>query len=284
MSGLLLLDRLSDTDLSLLARAAGEPGSARERVDELRSDPRRIEALIRAPAVFDALFGPEKVFLPAVAPFLAFSVLIERAALLLGEVAFVPEWVGPQTRVPVFDVENLREFISDPLRRFFLAELLTSYTHVASGSVLVRTPRGWKRRRFSELDPVRLAELIEATPQDGRVILYRRFGDLALFLTGVFPDHTARRRLAPIQRGRLRRAFASVEPGDGDPDDVMPLFEALGRRAYRAAWEATQPRDAGSARVLGEVAERFLSARRILNVVTDQHLFPFRTQWFGAGA
>jgi hypothetical protein len=33
--------------------------------------------------------------------------------------------------------------------------------------------------------------------------------------------------------------------------------------------------------VLSELAERFIDARRILNVVTDRYLFPFRAQWFG---
>jgi hypothetical protein len=33
--------------------------------------------------------------------------------------------------------------------------------------------------------------------------------------------------------------------------------------------------------VLGELAERFGQARRVLNVVTDRHLFPFRDRWFG---
>src|SRR5256885_13132420 len=38
--------------------------------------------------------------------------------------------------------------------RLFLAELLASYTNVASGSTLVKTSRGWPRHRFSELDPM----------------------------------------------------------------------------------------------------------------------------------
>src|SRR5439155_299122 len=82
-----------------------------------------------------------------------FAVLIHRAVRDLGAASFVEEWVSPRQRVPVFDVGGLREFSADPFRRFFLAELLASYTHVTSGSVLVQTSRGWRRRRFSEHGP-----------------------------------------------------------------------------------------------------------------------------------
>ena len=88
--------------------------------------------------------------------------------------------------------DDLREFFAADGRRLFLTELLTSYTRVASGSTYVRTARGWRRRRFSELDPLRLASLLDAVPEAERPGIYRRLGDLALFLTGVFPDRTDR--------------------------------------------------------------------------------------------
>src|SRR5438874_7303087 len=138
MVGRLYLEHLSDEDLALLARA-GEPGRA------ARPDPERIEALIDSPAVFRTLFGtPGRDPLLRGSPFLLFAVLIHRAARDLAAASFVEEWVSPRQRVPVFDVGGLREFGADPLRRFFLAELLASYTHVTSGSVLVQTTRGWR--------------------------------------------------------------------------------------------------------------------------------------------
>ena len=284
MSGILYLERLSPPDLALLAEAGGEPGTTAERVARLRSDPGRIEALVASPAVFDALFGRgrrEPVVLTA--PFLAFAVLVAGTYRLLGEVSFVREWVGPERRVPVFDVVTLREFLDDPLRRFFLSDLLASYTHVASGSVWVRTARGWRRRRFSELDPLRFAELVEAVPEPERVALYRRLGDVALFLSGVFPDYAGRRLLTPVAVGRLKRVVGGSPPdgrGEEGPEGTgLELLEWLGRRSYRLAWEATHPRDVGLARVIGEVADRFAHARRILNFLTEQYLFPYRERW-----
>jgi len=135
MVGQLYLEHLTDADLGVLA-AAGEAGDAAGR------DPQRIEGLIDSPALFRRLFrtaGRDPLLQGS--PFLLFAVLVHRTIRDLGQASFVEEWVGPRQRVPVFDVSGLRDFGADPLRRFFLAELLASYTHVGSGSVLVQTRR-----------------------------------------------------------------------------------------------------------------------------------------------
>jgi hypothetical protein len=216
----------------------------------------------------------------------------------------------------VFRPAGLREFVADVWRRLFLVQLLSSYTHVASGSMLVATRRGLRRRRFSELDPVRLAELLEVVGDAERPGVYRRLGDLALFLTGVFPDHSAR-LFAPVQRARLLRA-AGIRPGaapgaaptpsgpggrtmPGDPpggsgsdaSGSLPsavadmgevlLLEELGRRWYRAADRLVPVRAGWDMAVVADLADRFGDARRVLNVVTDRYLFPFRQAWFGVG-
>src|SRR6266511_3194884 len=183
------LEHLSDADLALLGSAAGSLPAER-----LRGDPAMVERLLDDPRTFQAVFGGTGRADPLLraSPFLVFALAIQRGAEDLREAAFVGEWAGPRQRLPVFDVATLRDFLAAPARRLFLAELLASYVHVASGSVLVQTRRGWRRQRFSELDPVRLAALL----------------------------------------------------------DVVP------------------------------VGERFDQARRILNLVTDTYLFPFRARWF----
>ncbi len=277
MSALLYLEHFTERDLDFLAQSSGldEP-------HRLRSNPDRIDALLRRPEVYRALFArADRPPVLRVSPFMAFAVLVGRTSQELRSTSFVYEWAGPGQRVPVFDVAGLRDFAADPLHRFFLAELLASYTKVASGSFWIQTSRGWRRRRFSELDPLRLIELLEVLPESERPGVYRRLGDLALFLTGVFPDHTAERRLAPVERERLRRAAVrNRTSGSPETDSALWLFEALGRRAYQLAWKATGSAGAGLARVLGDVAEGFAPARRFLNVLTDRYLFPSREQWF----
>jgi hypothetical protein len=256
------LEHLPADDLALLARATGrQPG------------PGQVEVLLADPAAYHAVFTPRGDPLLRASPFLVFALAVHRTAADLEGASFVPERSG-QGRVAVFDAPALRGFLAAPARRLFLAELLASYVHVTGGSVWVRTSRGWRRRRYSELDPVRLATLLEVVDEAERPGIWRRLGDLALFLTGVFPDHTDARGFGPVQAGRLLRS-AGLGPGHTEDGGGVALLELLGRRWYRLA-RAGAP---GLA-VVGEVADRFKEARRVLNLVADRHLSGHRERWF----
>jgi hypothetical protein len=274
MVGSLYLEQLSDSDLAVLASA----GDAR---DDPRGDPTTLQALIDSPVTFRQIFNtPGRDPLLRGTPFLIFAVLIHRVVRDLGHATFVEEWVGPRQRVPVFDTAGLREFGADPLRRFFLIQLLASYTSVASGSTLIKTTRGWRRRRFSELDPLRLIELAEVVAEPERPSIYRRLGDLSLFLTGIFPDYAAERLVAERERRGLERALRPADREESTGHDGIWLLEQLGRRAYRIARQGAD-RSTPMAGVLSEVSENFASARRLLNFLTDRYLYPMRRQWFG---
>ena len=272
----LYLEHLSDSDLAFL-------GAAGESRHDVRRDPERLEALIDSPQTFRALFTmPGRDPLLRGSPFLIFAVLVHRVVRDLGQASFIEEWVGPRQRVPVFDTGSLRDFGADPLRRLFLAELLASYTNVASGSTMVKTTRGWRHRRFSELDPIRLIELAELVPQADRPSVYRRLGDLSLFLTGIFPDYAGEGLVAQRDRRQLERALGAADRERAERHDGVWLLEQLGRRAYRIAQHGAD-RQATMAAVLAQVSENFAAARRVLNFLTDRYLFPMRRQWFGKG-
>jgi len=276
MLGALYLEHLSDSDLAFLSAAA-------ESREDARRDPDKLEALIDSPQTYRMLFSlPGRDPLLRGSPFLLFAVLIHRVVRDLGQASFVEEWIGPRERVPVFDTGRLRDFGADPLRRLFLAELLASYTNVASGSTLVKTNRGWRRRRFSELDPLRLIELAELVAEADRPSVYRRLGDLALFLTGIFPDYAGERLVAERARLQLELVLGAAERERAERRDGVFLLEQLGRRAYRIAQQGADGR-AAMAGVLAEISENFAAARRVLNFLTDRYLFPMRRQWFGSG-
>lgn len=283
------LQHCSGADLALLAQARPDAGPA----ERLRARPELVPELIGSPEVARLVFPPPNAEDPVPAsPFLVFATAVHLSAVELATASYVEEWLGPRHRAPVFDVGGLREFLSDGFRRFMLAELLASYTRVSSGSIPVSTRRGVRRRRFSELDPVRLAELLTVVPEAEQPGVYRRLGDLALFLTGVFPDHTALHGLSALDETRLLRASGidprralggDSVPGFGDAHAVT-LLERLGRRWYRLAAEHVPPPVPRSIVALQELSTRFADARRILNVVTDRYLFPMRQQFFGRAA
>jgi hypothetical protein len=311
------LDHLSDGDLKLLARVAEAEGLD---ADALGHRPEAVEPILALRATFDALFGGAgcgggggggggggagggwgaigglggDVMLAGTTPFLTFAVVVHRGWSDLQTVRYVEEWVGARQRIPVLGGGDLRGFLARSERRLFLSELLASYTHLASGATWVHTRRGWRKRRFSELDPIQLASLLDVVPDGERAGVYRRLGDLALFLTGVFPDHTETRGLGLVGEQRLLR-LSGVRIDDPRPDGLpdpgtggpVSLLERLGVRWYRLAAAtaaattlALVPSDQALAEVT-DIADHFSQARRTLNFLTDRYLFQRRVDWFG---
>jgi hypothetical protein len=163
----------------------------------------------------------------------------------------------------------LQEFVEDPGRMFFLVGLLASFAAPRPAPV--------------PADPMDLDDMArwftQALPSDQATLL-RRMGDLSLFRAGVFPDATGPRALGPVQAERLGGTvdmtaeeilglcdWASLSPG-------IDAMESLGSRWYAGAVEA------GSAPpVVGDVASRFRSARRVLNHISDNYLYEVDFHW-----
>ena len=295
---------LTDADLRLLAsmagaaegtghmsgagQMAGQMSGAGDLADasRLRSDPEALLRSLEHPGVFRAVVGLQDAAqgwaVPA-SPFLVFAVFVQQAAAELASMGHVPERTGLRQRVPLFDAPALRDFLGEPARRLFLAELLASFTRVASGRYRVRVAGRTRTRRFSELDPVRLAGLLDAVPEAERPGVYRRLGDVSLFLTGVFPDYVTSRAFGPVDTGRLLRAAGLPAPQRERlaAGPAIDLLEYLGARWYRIACEVAPVRTARLA-VAGDVADRFRQARRVLNHLADRYLLATGQSWFGS--
>jgi hypothetical protein len=271
------LEHLNDKDLEVLARAGAERDleSLRSRLLER---PELLESLLTSPKLFDAIVNDsDEAISPRVTPFLVFAVLVHHAAQELITANYIPEWTGPGKRLPVFDVGPVREFLSSGANRFFLIELLASFVKVASGSIWVRTRRGYRRRRYSELDPVQLAEMVDLLPPAQRAGGYRRLGDVTLFLSGVFPDHTATHAPAVSERERLAASAGLASITALDDGKNLHFHEVVGASWYRRAAESARLFAGTTPRHLIEVADEFHNARRFLNVLTDRYLFELNT-------
>lgn len=274
---LLYLEHLTERDFDLIASSVPEFAGTELLRSRLRERPELIDRLLEEQVLYDALFDQaDPVIAAGISPFLAFGVLVNRAGRDLERAAYVSEWTGPGKRLPVFDVETLREFVDEGTRRYFLVEFLASFTKVASGTRWVKTRKGYRRKRYSELDPVRLAEMVEQLPPTQRAAGYRRLGDVALFLSGIFPDHTARHPLGPVERRRLSRS-AAIDPKAALTEDDLAFFETAGTAWYRKAVDTAASVVGVGPRFLHDVADRFSPARRVLNYLTDRYLYRLDT-------
>lgn len=286
------LDLLSDQDLRLLAEASGEADAERA-AGRFRLAPSTITEALERQRTYDHLFvrdvaghTPTADRLITASPTLLFAVIVHRGAQDVASSPFVAERMGARQLVPVFDSPALAQFAADPDHRLFLVELLGSYTRVMSGATAVRVAGRTRRRRFSELSPGQLAGLLDSVRDEERPGVYRRLGDLALFVTGVFPDHAARRTVGPVELERLVRSLPPAERRGVLRDEPEAVFGTgstaavlggFGPRWYRVASELT-PLPAVS-RPLSEMAGRFDEARRFLTFLADRYLYDTRA-WF----
>ena len=109
-----------------------------------------------------------------------------------------PERLGrPRSRLPVFDVESLHEFVDGPARLLYLARLLDSF--VAPDPVVLPVDSD---------DPWEAVDWLDAVDPCDRTVLLRRLGDMALFLAGVHADANGSGALDEDLAGRGHRREA----------------------------------------------------------------------------
>ena len=284
------LARLTAADLRALVDADSvAPDRATARIEALHRQPALLLDALDRPATSAAVLnlaratGPGATAGPGrgtdrfalISPFLLFAAAVHRTAADLAGASYAPERTAPRRRIPLFDGGRLSAYLAAPRHRLFLADLLASFARISGGVVLAAD--GQHRRRWSDADPYRLAVLLDAVPPAERPPVWRRLGDLALFLAGVFPD--AAERVVPdmLTAQRLaRRTLPGAAPErlpDGGPPD---LIEWLGTRWYE---QAARHLPGTAAQDLQERAEQFRPARRVLNTAADRYLLPYSADW-----
>ena len=261
------LEGLSERDLRTLAAITG--GEAEQLAEDLAARPWAIHDLLADEGVGDGVMGRQAHPANLVSPFLLFAVMVHRAAADLRTATFVNDWTGPKSRLPVFDVAPLQEFLAAPDRMFFLVRLLESFA--------VPTPAPVPADPFDLTD---MAAWLEQTLPSQRATMLCRLGDLSLFMTGVLPDATGPRVLPAMEAEQLgatldmtsNEILALIDSGSISPG--IDALESLGSRWYETAVGA------GSAPPLvADIAHRFRAARRVLNHVSDRFLYEIDLNW-----
>lgn len=198
-------------------------------------------------------------------PWLFFTVLLRRARRELEHERFTIERRSQQKLV-LFDADRVAELLEDEELRNYLATLLASFSRVRSETVPVRIKQGvWRRYRISELDVEGLIRFADAAEENERFDLYRRIGDVCLFLTGMFPDYIETRRRYPLSR--------QIRPGvRGHVLTRLEDYEGQGRTFYRLAAEHERAHAEGLSDLLGTLSDKFVLAEKPLTFLSDRYL------------
>ena len=258
---------LTDTEMTCLADAGGR--EVDELAAELERRPWAIHDLLAQPRTVEAVLGGDDLD-DVPSPFVFFAVMTRLAADELLTASYVNDWIGPRSRLPVFDVEPVQEFVDAPGRVLFVARLLASMVDPTCAPV----PEGG-------CDPWDLVDWLEAVADEDRGLVLRRIGDLALYVAGVHADAIGHGVLSADRAERVGHLLSMSDDEIlelHDPGSATPGLDALERVGARSYQQARR----GPALVppiVSDVAERIRAARRFLTHVSDGYLSPIDPDW-----
>jgi hypothetical protein len=256
---------LSESDLRFLVETVATSRRDHDHIVNLvRGKEDLIEPMLEDPKLVERLFREEEAFV-RISPHLLFSVLLRRVRMDLEKETYVFEVESGGKRIPVFEAPAVAELLSDKQICDYLAQMLASFVRTNSGVIYWKERGAWHKKKFSDIDIDDMMELARIIDPEMRPALYQRIADLALFLSGIFPDHATRLPARPTTVFSSRRTLKD--------------YEQQGERFYRVAQRETEQDQARP--ILATLADQFTLARRALNSLSDRYLKTFRGQYFG---
>ncbi len=255
---------LSESDLRFLVETVATSRRDYDHIVNLIRDKEDLlEPMLEDPKLTERLFHDEEAFV-RISPHLLFSVLLRRVRRELEREAYILDVDTKGKRIPVFEGPAVAQMLSDKQTRDYLAEMLSSFARTNSGIIYWKERGTWHKRRFSDIDMDDMIELARIIDPEMRPALYKCIADIALFLSGIFPENAA---LFATPRKTMFSAKRSLKD-----------YEQEGKRFYSLAARETD--QAHWKPVLGTLAEKFTLARLALNSLSDRYVKTHRAQYF----
>ena len=256
--------RLTESDLRFVVETvATKRRDYQHLVGLVRGKEDLLDPMLEDPKLVDRLLAEQEAFVH-VSPYLMFAVLLRAVRRELAGRTFVLERDARGKRLPVFEAPQAVQMLGDPSLREYLTEMLCSFVRTNTGLFYWKQRGAWRKRKFSDVDMDDMIALCHIVEPAYKPRLYKRIADIALFLTGIYPDHAS----ALVRRPRRQAARQRM----------VPDYEREGRRFYKLA--AREPEPPWPASVFEELVEKFTLAREALNTLSDRYLKPLRARYF----
>lgn len=246
-----------DRDLEYIVRVlmpADEHPDAMVRT--LRTDPEILDGMLNDDRLFNHLMN-ETAQVLNVSGNLFFSVLLNRARLDLKEHPFTFERDN-RYGVVVFDAAAVLRILDDSAVRSYLATVLASFVRIESKTVYVRLGTSTFRRvKVNDFDIESLIEFSSLVDDEQQVYLFKRIGEICLFLIGVFSEYIDTQQQLPGAWFRSKSKKELAECGSY-------YFRAASRRGAHLPNELEH--------ALSRMSEEFLLATKPLNYISKKYL------------
>jgi hypothetical protein len=265
-----VLQRLTEADLNFIAATVMPADDRAYAVARLRDEEPLLDRVLDDDRLMRRLQDDAPV-IARISPWLLFNVLLRAARRELRGSSYTVERIGGE-RLAVFDARRAGDLLADRPIQEYLVELLTSFTRISSFTVDVHEGGKLWRRRFSDFSSEDMLSLAALVPDELRFPFLRRTADIALFITGVFPESVFPWTAPP---GHPRRAQIPV-PWSGRR--TLEEYEEEGRRFYRLASEHVMARRTGMAELLATLADAFSLARKPLSFMSHYFSWTQRSE------
>lgn len=276
---LMALEQLGERDVRFIAEAVVSAPGQRRRVESLaRAEPTALEAMLGDQRLVDRILNDDKALF-SISPYLFFTVLLRQVRSdyegAAGGAA-APEDRGRRSETAAL--------LADAGLIHYLAQMLASFTRPRRVPLAVEGAHNIEEWDFNDLDMAALIRLGVMLPHAERMAIFRRVGDLALLLTGVFPDYVAHRSF----RSRALRLPRRVDDSHGartaagrrtvvGPSDQL---EDIGRRYYRRAARHPRAEWLGWDELCRLLSRRFPLLKGSLNHLSRHYIEETRFVWF----
>ena len=265
--------RLSDQDLDFVIQEAVPEFSDKAKLRQLiREDEAFRKALLGDDRVFRKVMADDEVIL-RISPALYFEVLLRRTLKELEKAGHTIERTATQA-IPVFDVKRVVDLLAKQVVLDYLADMLSSLTRINSYVIPVRVRKGiWRKIRFNDMDVDSLSRLCETASEEERFSLYKRIGDVCLFILGIFPEY-------------VQDDYRYPSSGEKRPKLPMRLkrsledYEEEGVKFYKLAAQHPSARILGLSEVLWLLHENLATAKKPLNFISEHYLHYKKRQLF----
>jgi len=235
------------------------------KIDSISSDHEFIENMMEQGAVrvfHRIMLLDENELTTSITPRFLFEVLLRTARFELKNRGYTVER-SSSMKVPVFDSQDVVDFMENREVVRYLADMLTSFTKIQSYTIPIRVRKGfWRRIRFNDMDIDSLMRYCQTVEEESRFKIYKRIADLCLFLLGIFPEY-----VTPV--------LSSSFPGQTGPGMFGRMRRSAreyieeGRRFYKLAAEHQDSSRAGLTGVMLLLHEQFDLARKPLNYISE---------------
>ncbi len=258
-----VISELSSGDIYFLTSTVNP--NLLKRIDFIIGDHAFIESMMEQGAVkvFQRIMLlDEGEITTSITPRFLFEILLRIARHELNNRGYTIERLSTM-KVPVFDSQDVVEFMENKEVIRYLADMLTSFTKIQSYTIPIRVRKGfWRRFRFNDMDIDSLMRYCQTLEEESRYKIYKRIADLCLFLLGIFPEFVTPVLSSSFPGKTESRLFGRMRRSAQE-------YTEDGRRFYKLAAEHEDSSKAGLTQILWALHEQFDLARKPLNYISE---------------